>query len=249
MNKNTFIFIVIFGLVLFAFMVFLNSWCEDVSFYLTHKNPVAFKETQNVIDPFQEPVQIDLPEFQKMIKVKTKDKLFFVEPIAKYSISAMVLGTNMKLGTWGFSRKDFDYIALTDVALGWGEVSDKVLFKNNIKYLKQQKYPNGARMYWWELSPDSSWSVDYVRSHTSHNHMVAANHNIMSVLYSLKKFETVKMEGYLVDIYKDGSIVAMTSTSRDDTDGSSRGRSQGKPGGSCEIFYVNKIHYNGKIYK
>lgn len=249
MKNDTIIFLACFAVILFFALLFLNSACEDFVFYLTHKNPVATGYTKTEINPAKDPVQINLPDFQKMQKIQIKDKTFFINPIAKYSISAMVLSTNMDLGVWGLSREDFDYIAMIDVVLGWGEAANKTLFEKNVKKLGQKKHPDGSRMYFWRLKQGSAWSVDYMRSHTSHNHMIAATPNIMSALYCLKKYEIVKMDGYLVDIYKDGNVVAMTSVSRSDTDGTSRPRDARKAGGSCEVFYVTQIQIGNNIYK
>lgn len=247
MKNDTILGLGLLFLIMFIFCVFLNSWGEDICFYLQHRNAVASAETGQKINLYKEPVQIDLPEYQKMFKIFTHQKVFFIEPKAKYEISGRILSTNMKLGTWGLSRKDFDHIALIDVVLGWGDVSEIKLYEENVKHLKQVKSPDGGRSYWFYLPGDSLWSPEYVMAHTSHNHIVPASTNVMSVLYKIKKYDVVKMQGYLVDIYKDGNLIVMTSLSRGDTDGTSRG--YGRGGGSCEVFYVTSIEKDGKLYK
>ena len=249
MNKDSIIAFATFTGCLIIFTVLLNSWSEDIIFYLTNRKSTVTETTKVKINPLTYPKQVDLPPFQKMYKIFTHQKTFFVEPVAEYDISGRVLSKNMKLGMWGFSRKDFDYIALIDIVLGWDEISDIELYEKNISRLKQERRPDGGRYYWFYVPADSRWSVPYVRAHTSHNHIIPANSNIMSVLYSIKKYDIVRMKGYLVDVYKDGDVVMMTSTSRTDTDGFSRGRNAGKSGGSCVVFYVTSIQVGDKIYK
>ena len=249
MNKDSIIAIATLTGCLIILAIFLNSWSEDIIFYLANRKPVVSEITTKKINPLISPEQIDLPPFQKMYKIFTHQKIFFVEPVAQYDISGRILSKNMKLGLWGFSRKDFDYIALIDIVLGWDEVSDIELFEKYVSNLKQDRTPGGGRYYRFYVPADSRWSVSYVMSHTSHNHIIPANNNIMSVLYSIKKYDVVRMKGYLVDVYKDGEVISMTSMSRTDTDGTSRGRNAGKGGGSCEIFYVTSIQVGDKIYK
>lgn len=237
------------GVIAFLFALFLNAWSEDIIFYLTNRNPSVSEITSQKIDLQKEPLQKDLADFQKMKKYYTHQKTFFIEPKAEYEISGRILSTNMKLGMWGVSRTDFDYVALIDVVLGWQDVANIELYEDNVKGLHQAKSPNGGRYYRFYVPGDSIWSVDYVSSHTSHNHIVPASNNIMAVLWKLKKYDVVKLKGYLVDIYKDGNTVAWTSLSRYDTDQTSRGYQNGKFGGSCEVMYVTSIQIEDKIYR
>lgn len=249
MNKDGFIAIVTFALLIFIICIFLNSWSEELVFYFTHRNPKITENTNVRLNPYNDPIQKDLPEFQKMFKFYTHGKTFFIEPKAEYEITGRILSKNMKLGMWGLGRYDFDYVALIDVFLGWNDVSDIKLFEENISYLKQRKSPDGGRYAYYIVPADSIWSVDYVGSHTSHNHIIPASNNIMSVLYSIKKYDVVKMEGYLVDVYKDGKVVSMTSLSRSDINETSRGYESYNPGGACEVFYVKSIQIGDKIYR
>lgn len=249
MCKDKLIYIGTSAILIFFILVFLNSWSEDIVFYLMNRNSLVTENTKVLPNPYLDPVQEDLPESQKMFRFYTHGKTYFIDPKAKYSITGRILSKNMKLGMWGLSRYDFDYIALIDVVLGWNDISDIKLFEKNISYLKQRKSPGGGRYYYYYVPGDSIWTVDYVRNHTSHNHIIPASNNVMSVLYSIKKYDVVKMEGYLVDVYKDGNVVSMTSLSRSDTDGSSRARQNNQWGGSCEVFYVKSIQIGNKIYK
>jgi hypothetical protein len=243
--------IALFTLLGFAviFAILMDSWAEDIIFYLTHKTPAVTETTTAKINIMYEPVQKNLPENQKMFQKEIKKKLFFLAPIAEYEISGRVLAVNMKLGIWGVSRRDFDYIALTDVVLAWQDVADIKLYEQNVKNLKQSKSPAGGRYYRFYVPYGSIWDVGYVSARTSHNHIIPATENVMAALYSLKKYDVVKMKGYLVDIYKDGNVIAMKSDSRYDSDGSSRGREQHKPGGSCEVFYAASVQVEDKIYR
>ena len=68
--------------------------------------------------------------------------------------------------------------------------------------------------------------------------------NVMRALSSVKTGDTVKLDGYLVDIYTDKTkLVAKTSLSRTDTDPTSRGS------GACEVMYVKQVQIGNKIYR
>lgn len=77
-----------------------------------------------------------------------------------------------------------------------------------------------------------------------HTHIIPATVNVMSAMLKIKKYDTVKLDGYLVDIYTDkGDVIAYTSLSRFDTNATSRGS------GACEDMYVTQVQIGDKIYK
>ena len=240
--------IIICSIFLLCVCTLLNEWSEEIVFSVVNSNPKHSEISNKKINTMSDPIQVDLPEFTKMFKVYTHQKTYFIEPKAKYSISGRVLSKNRKFGSW-VSRTDFDLASPIDIVLGWSDVSDVKLFKKNVSFLKQTKTINGGRRYSFWVPGDSAWSVDYVASHTSHNHIIPGSNNVMAILLKIKKYDVVKMTGYLVDVYKDGETVAWTSLSRYDEDTTSRGWENGKPGGSCEVFYVQSVQVGDKVYK
>ena len=86
---------------------------------------------------------------------------------------------------------------------------------------------------------------NYMADHTSHTHTIPANKKINKVLYALKKGQTVKLEGYLVDVYNsDFFRFCITSLSLTDI-----GYNTERGGGSCEVMYVTKVQVGDKVYE
>ena len=70
----------------------------------------------------------------------------------------------------------------------------------------------------------------------------------MHALMTAPKNKPLKMEGYLVDIYKEGRAVALTSLSRHDVGSYVRGEENG-PSGACEVMYVERVQIGNKVYE
>lgn len=78
--------------------------------------------------------------------------------------------------------------------------------------------------------------ADYVISHVSNSHVIAANQSIAGALDTIKAGDVVRIDGRLVDIRMvEGNQVYTVTSSKSRTD-------QGD--GACEIIYVERIKIN-----
>lgn len=224
-------------------MIF-NSFLGDVTFRIKYFNPKLSYKTNEVIDVTKDPVQIDLREKQ-FVKARGEKQRFVLKKQAEYSISGIVTAKNTNFFLRNVLRSNFDDICLMDIGLAWGKIADKDYIKKYLKF-KSTKTLGFSRQLetrcknCYEMPV--SWS--YTTTHISHTHLIPASINVMKALLTIKKYDHVKLDGYLVDIYTDkNEEVALTSMSREDTNSTSRGY------GSCEDLYVKQVQIGSKVYK
>ena len=235
----------------FVAVIVINSLIGDISFRLKYKVAVPSDKTEKIITTYNEPLQRNLSE-TKYLKAKGEKKEFALKAEAEYSISGLVVARNSNFWFRDIMRSKFDDIALLDLGIVWGDLArDNDILYENVKF-KSVKTPGQARQLQPKClkggCPSFPWDWNYFNSHVSHNHLIASNPNIMSALLKIKVDDTVKLEGYLVDVYTDKSdLIAMTSLSRDDNNATSRGVGNG--GGACEILYVTEVQLGNKIYR
>ncbi len=234
--------------------VLLYSFLGDVGYQLSHLSPKVSEYKNEIVNPKQECIQenIETPEQIEIGQGKTHRILL---KQAKYSISGIVVAKNRNFWLRGFMQNVFDEVVPIDFGIAWGELSDINTLK---KFkIKSSKTLGEARMlrYQWQLK-DVPQNPDYVFSHISHNHIIPATDNVASALLKVKKWDTIKLDGYLVDIIHPNGFTSMTSLSRSDTDPTSRGTLSRREehnysvnGGACEIFYVTGIQIKNKYYK
>lgn len=222
----------------------LNSMLGDWVFRLRYSSPKLSYTTKEIIDVKKTPVQVDINR-DDFIKAKGEKKIYALKPQAEYSLTGLVVAKNTNFFLRDLMRSDFDDLFLMDVGIVWGEIATKEYIKEHLKF-KSTKTLGGAR----QLQPSTKdyhkmpykWS--YVSNHMSHTHLTPATVNVMSALLKIKKYDVVKLDGYLVDIYTDkNEVVALTSLSRDDNNAQSRGY------GACEDFYVKQVQIGDKVYK
>ena len=76
----------------------------------------------------------------------------------------------------------------------------------------------------------------------ANTHLIPASDNIRKAMRFARKGDTVKLDGYLVNVeaLKDGTIKSTwhSSTSRED-----------KGNGACEILYVKNLQIGDRIYR
>jgi hypothetical protein len=144
-------------------------------------------------------------------------KDFTVTPRAKYHIKAVILS---KHHYWGEVEME-DTISYYDLALGWGPMSDA-------RNINQLDISQDGRWYNYRWSKNSLIDLSEIIDHSSNNHIVAANQDVLEAVEHFKLYDLIEMEGYLVDIRSNKKDWSWhTSLSRADTGG-----------GSCELFWV-----------
>lgn len=227
-------------------LICLNSLAGDLFFRCQYSFPILNSTSSEIIDTSKDPIQKNITK-PKYIKARGEKNRYILEGMAEYTLSGLVVAKNNNFWFRDIMRSAFDDICLMDIGVAWGDLAaDKNKLNKNIKFKSKKTLASARMLYWRGTVPLNNfpWSVDYVNSHHSHTHLIPANLNIMSALLTVKKWDKIKFEGYLVDIYTDkNEIVAKTSLSRFDRDATSRGY------GACEDMYVTKVQINDKIYK
>lgn len=178
------------------------------------------------INVLADPVQCNLTNPQNIV-LKAQNTPLLVTPVAGYKIAAEVK-SKMKY-SWDWSSEIGPY----DLALVWGDLT-----KPDVE--KHITYSQGNRWYYFHYDGQCPVSESYIYEHSANTHILPASYNLRSVLDSIQVNQIIYMEGYLVKIsgtLNGGNVWWNSSTSRTD-----------RGGGSCEVFYVNKIILNNTVY-
>ncbi len=208
----------------FLLFIFLIGGC--IYFLLKGNEPIPSYEDDSLIDPFQDPIQVN-NEFEPII-VKFRAGVFKITPVAEYKIATRVASKHSYYFGWAAK------LSPIDLALTWGELADP-------KYDKFIKYTQFNRYYIFQYNANSPFDKSYIQSHSSNHHIIPANINIKRAIKKIKRREIVAFEGYLVNvsgIYKGREYHWNTSVSRQDSGG-----------GACELFYVTKVKMRNYVYE
>ena len=240
------IFNLIGGVCFFTIVIIvICSLVTDLGLRLEYSFPKVTETTSQIIDTTKEPIQKNL-EGKDYIKANGERKKFVLQLQAEYTLAGVVVAKNTNFWFRDIMRNDFDDICLVDLGIVWGNLSkDPKLLHKHWKIKSQKTLGESRRLSWYTKDlRKSPWGLSYVSSHISHTHLIPATANVMKALSSVKKGDTVKLDGYLVDIYTDKTkLVAKTSLSRTDTDPTSRGS------GACEDMYVKQVQIGNKVYR
>jgi hypothetical protein len=174
-----------------------------------------------------DPDQQEQPGLSKITQDISRGNLY-IQPVAEYKISGRILAKKKYGSTWTAK------LAPYDLAIGWGKLAEPEI-------IEKIKFSQWGRFYFFKHNYGLPFQDDYIIEHSSNNHIIPANQNLKKLLFHLKENELIEMEGYLVNVsgrIKNDSVSWRTSLKRDDTGN-----------GSCEIFYVQKIKYDNKVYE
>ena len=135
-------------------------------------------------------------------------------PLAGFSIEARVLGRE----DYRFDR-EADY-APTDLALGWGRMSeDAVVARLDIT--------QSGRWYRYRWQGDAPIPREEIARSSANMHMIPADAQVERALRAIEPDERVRIDGWLVQVEASDGWRWRSSLRRDD---------QGS--GSCEVVYV-----------
>jgi hypothetical protein len=139
---------------------------------------------------------------------------FQLQPLARFKVDARVL-----------HRRNYRYdriakLAPTDLALGWGEMSDQAV-------LDRLTISQSSRFYWYEYQLPPPIAPDAIIRHSTNVHIIPADSSVASFCRSLRAGELVHLEGELVEATGEGMTPWRSSLRRDDTGN-----------GACEILLV-----------
>lgn len=179
------------------------------------------------IDTSQDPIQTSTDQ-EDIIILEIKDGVFELTPMAQYEASVMVM--SKKTYSHGWSGK----VAPIDLALAWGNLTEP-------QYDKHIDYSQADRWYFFEYESESPLDAGYIGKHSANNHIIPATENILKAIKSIKKKQTVVLEGFLVFLkgtYKGEEVFWNSSLTRDDHGDS-----------SCELFFVDKVRIGDYVYE
>jgi len=195
--------------------------------YRYYDKPIPTSENFLPIITDIDPIQLE-QEGLKQIVMNFKNGSINIYPLAEYSISGKVLSKKKYGSTWNAKVSPYDF------AIGWGE-----LIREDLNEIID--YSQWGRFYFFKYEVSIPFKNKYIVEHSSNNHIIPATENIKKLLFHIKKDDIITMEGYLVNIRgKIGKNYTnwRTSLKRNDTGND-----------SCELFYVNRVKFDNKIYE
>ncbi|MEP6822464.1 MAG: hypothetical protein ABI946_08950 [Chthoniobacterales bacterium] len=160
-----------------------------------------------------EPSQQDLPAETRPIA----HGAYQLRCLAAFSLDSRVL-----------HRKNYRYdreanLVPTDLALGWGAMSDQAV-------LDRVEISQSSRFYFYEYRNPPPIPQDEIGRQSANMHIIPADSAVGSVCRSLRAGELVRLEGKLVEATGPEIGTWRSSLRRNDT-----GR------GACELFLVEKV--------
>lgn len=145
-------------------------------------------------------------------------KDFSITPLADFTLTARVL-----------SREDYRFdpsaaLSPTDLALGWGRMSDSaVLAKLDIS--------QSSRWYTYRWSSDAPpIPKDEIVRSSANMHMIPADDTVRWQLKQVRPGDVIHLEGQLIEAHRADGGVWRSSMTRDDTGD-----------GACEVVYVRRL--------
>lgn len=168
--------------------------------------PPPFTEADS---PLQSPVDDRMPSF-RLGQAK-------VTPLAGFSLEARVL-----------SREDYwldaeSNYSPTDLALGWGAMANPEVYKS-------LSISQGGRRYRYEWDASAPIPPVEMARHSANMHQIPADAEAARELARVRADDTIRLQGWLVEIDRDDGWRWRSSTTRDDTGD-----------GACELIYVCRI--------
>jgi len=138
-------------------------------------------------------------------------------PLAGFSVDARVLGReDYRLG------READYSPV-DLALGWGRMADDAV-------LARLSISQGGRWYRYRWQGEPPIPVAEIVRSSANMHMIPANAEVARTLRGVRRDDTVRIDGWLVQVDAPDGWRWRSSVTRDDTGA-----------GACELVYVCAI--------
>jgi hypothetical protein len=163
-----------------------------------------------------EPAQTENPVGTMPITHGTHGE-FQLKPLAHYSIDARIL-----------HRKNYRYdgvakLAPTDLALGWGEMSDQSV-------LDRLTISQSSRFYWYEYQLPPPIPQGAIVRQSANVHIIPADDEVKAECKSLRAGELIHLDGELVEVTGPGINTWRSSLRRDDSGN-----------GACEVLFVKHV--------
>jgi hypothetical protein len=158
-------------------------------------------------EPVQEPARLEPLDM----------KGYRVQPLAHFRIRARVL-----------SREDYRFdreakLSPTDLALGWGRMSDPEVYG-------QLDISQGGRFYYWRSEKEPPITSDEIVRSSANMHLIPAGPQVRAALAKVRAGQVVNLEGELIEVSHPSGWTWRSSLTRDDTGG-----------GACEVMLVSSL--------
>lgn len=142
---------------------------------------------------------------------------FTLTPLADFEIKARVLSTE------DYSMGTEAKLSPTDLALGWGPMSDEAV-------LNQVKITQGNRFFYWRVDafPIPQREIEI---HAANVHIVPANATVKRQLGKIRPGQIVYIKGQLIEAKRADGWHWRSSLSREDTGA-----------GACELIYATQLN-------
>lgn len=197
--------------------------CVPILVYKVGNRPEPTGEVSSEIDTSQEPVQE--PYSGEKFPHIVEGVQFMIEPVETYKIAFVALSTRYHYSTLE------DKLSPVDLCVVWGELAEP----ENREHIYSLQ---AARWCSYVYDGDLPFDAAYVGSHVANIHIIPANENILKAVKSIKKDQKAVLEGFLVKVYREGTLIWSSSLTRTDSGD-----------GACEVFYVTKVRIGTKIYE
>jgi hypothetical protein len=176
--------------------------------FLFHDRPAQWKGIPARFDPQQ--TEKDLPK-------PFPHEQYTITPLARYSITAVVLSRD---------RYRFDpgaKLAPVDLALGWGAMSIS-------SAINELNISQSGRWYEYTWHGDAPLDPQVIATHSANTHCLPANATVKKQLLAVQRHDLVTLEGYLVEVSGPNGYRWRSSLTRDDTGGH-----------ACEVMWITSV--------
>jgi hypothetical protein len=141
---------------------------------------------------------------------------FTLTPLADYEIKARVLSTE------DYSMGTEAELSPTDLALGWGPMSDEAV-------LSKVDISQSNRFFYWHVD-EFPIPQREIEIHAANTHIIPANDYVQRQLSKVRPGQIVSMKGQLIEATRPDGWHWRSSLTREDTGA-----------GACEVFYVTDL--------
>lgn len=184
--------------------------------------------------------EIETEEIFEYLTLEDNQKVLLRKRYAS-SLTGCVVAKNFLF--WGNylpkGKRVFQSAALFDLGLAWGKLANENILKNYEFYSQKDKVSRALHtsLKFGVKRPPMPWP--YVKTHLAHVHIVPANADVMNALIYLRKYQPVRLEGYLVDMQVEGKRWVRSFVAHGEhTTRKTR-----------EIMYVTRVQVGQKIYE
>ena len=143
-------------------------------------------------------------------------KAWTLKPLAAFALQARVLGRE------DYRLDPMASLVPTDLALGWGPMSDSAV-------LDRIAISQRGRFYYWQVREFPIPERDIVRS-SANMHLIPADDAVAETLDTVRVGQVIRLSGRLVEARSDNGLTMRSSLRRDDSGA-----------GACELIWVESL--------